>query len=139
MLFCSALSLCASSNVLHLPDIDRGSLLLLEYRYYPGRAAANVSFSIGGKTDIPIESVRLKHVRDGFEDNEWLRLLEKHKGRTHVLKLIQPFISNAWTFADNAAALLSARAAVGAAIQEAELKARSPVALSQDNLSDDIL
>ena len=88
-------------------------------RYYPGRAAANASFSIGGLTDIPIESVRLKHVRDGFEDNEWLRILEEHKGRTFVLNLIQPFISNAWTFADNATSLLSVRRAIGAAIQTA--------------------
>ena len=88
-------------------------------RYYPGRASANASFSIGGKTDIPIESARLKHIRDGFEDNEWLRLLEKHKGRAAVLRLIQPFITNAWTFADNATALLSVRAAVGSAIEAA--------------------
>ena len=39
--------------------------------FYPGRVDR-----IGGQTDIPIESVRLKHVRDGIEDYEYLKLLE---------------------------------------------------------------
>lgn len=51
-----------------------------EYLYYPGRSAANASFSIGGRSDIPIESARLKHVRDGFEDHEWLTILERTEG-----------------------------------------------------------
>lgn len=93
-----------------------------EYLYYPGRSAANASFSIGGRSDIPIESARLKHVRDGFEDHEWLTILEAHRGREFVLEQISPFITNAWTFEDNATALLSARAAVGAAIETALLR-----------------
>eukprot|EP01045_Picozoa_sp_COSAG04_P050447 COSAG04_NODE_20440_length_393_cov_1.581633_1_plen_90_part_01 len=87
--------------------------------YYPGIAASNASHSIGGSTDIPIESARLKHVRDGYEDFEWLTILEKHKGRGFVLDLISPFITNSWTFADNATTLLSVRSAVGAAIEAA--------------------
>ena len=93
-----------------------------EYLYYPGRSAANASFSIGGRSDIPIESARLKHVRDGFEDHEWLTILEAHRGREFVLEQISPFITNAWTFEDNATALRSARAAVGAAIETALLR-----------------
>lgn len=41
------------------------------YMLYPGTPDR-----IGGKTGVPIESVRLKHVRDGYEDFEYLRLLE---------------------------------------------------------------
>ena len=41
------------------------------YMLYPGTPDR-----IGGKTCVPIESVRLKHVRDGYEDFEYLRLLE---------------------------------------------------------------
>jgi hypothetical protein len=107
-----------------------------EYLYYPGRSAANASFSIGGHTDIPIESARLKHVRDGFEDHEWLTVLETHRGREFVLRLISPFITNAWTFADNATALLSARAAVGAAIETA--LAPPSVPLMSDDDGDDV-
>ena len=133
------LDIRATHIICPLLSAQSNGAVVFAYRYYPGRAAANVSFSIGGKTDIPIESVRLKHVRDGFEYNEWLRLLEKHKGRAHVLKLIKPFIANAWTFADNASSLLSVRAAVGASIQEAELEARSSAPVSQDNLLDNSL
>jgi len=39
--------------------------------FYPGRVDR-----IGGQTDIPVESVRLKHVRDGVEDYEYLKILE---------------------------------------------------------------
>ncbi len=51
--------------------------------FYPGRpegylgSAASV---IGGRTDIPIESLRLKRIRDGREDYEYLRELES-RGR----------------------------------------------------------
>jgi hypothetical protein len=39
--------------------------------FYPGTPA-----HIGGKTHIPIESLRLKHLRDGLEDFEYLHLLQ---------------------------------------------------------------
>ncbi|HZA13139.1 MAG TPA: DUF4091 domain-containing protein, partial [Myxococcaceae bacterium] len=38
--------------------------------FYPGRPAR-----IGGKTHTPVESLRLKHLRDGLEDYEYLHLL----------------------------------------------------------------
>ncbi len=40
--------------------------------FYPG-----IPSRIGGKTHIPIESLRLKHLRDGLEDFEYLRLLKE--------------------------------------------------------------
>jgi hypothetical protein len=98
------------------------------YLYYTGRSAANASFSIGRKSDIPIESARLMHARDGYEDYyEFLSILEAHEGRKFVMKQISPFISNAWTSADNARALLSARAAVGAAIETAQRDGMRPI------------
>ncbi|MCB9730332.1 MAG: DUF4091 domain-containing protein [Deltaproteobacteria bacterium] len=39
--------------------------------FYPGTPA-----KIGGKTDIPIESMRMKLIREGMEDYEYLHLLE---------------------------------------------------------------
>ena len=110
------------------------------YMYYPGIAASNASHSIGGSTDIPIESARLKHVRDGYEDFEWLTILEKHKGRAFVLELISPFITNSWTFADNATTLLSVRSAVGAAIEAAlqEDRETSVAQAAQKNDDDNV-
>jgi Domain of unknown function (DUF4091) len=40
--------------------------------FYPGTPR-----HIGGKTHVPVESLRLKHLRDGLEDYEYLHLLEK--------------------------------------------------------------
>ncbi len=40
--------------------------------FYPG-----IPSRIGGETHIPIESLRLKHLRDGLEDFEYLRLLKE--------------------------------------------------------------
>jgi hypothetical protein len=40
--------------------------------FYPGKVAR-----IGGSHDIPIESIRLKLIREGLEDYEYLRLLGK--------------------------------------------------------------
>jgi hypothetical protein len=44
--------------------------------FYPGRPDR-----IGGKTHIPIESIRLKLIREGFEDYEYLHMLD-HAGAT---------------------------------------------------------
>jgi hypothetical protein len=38
--------------------------------FYPGTPS-----KIGGRTQIPVESLRLKHLRDGLEDYEYLHLL----------------------------------------------------------------
>ena len=44
--------------------------------FYPGQPRG-----IGGRTDIPIESIRLKLIREGMEDYEYLALLAKLAGR----------------------------------------------------------
>jgi hypothetical protein len=43
--------------------------------FYPGRPEV-----IGGRTHIPIESIRLKRIRDGLEDYEYLRLYAARAG-----------------------------------------------------------
>ena len=45
--------------------------------FYPGTPE-----KIGGKTNIPIESLRLKHLRDGLEDYEYLHLLKALGGES---------------------------------------------------------
>jgi hypothetical protein len=44
--------------------------------FYPGKPSV-----IGGHTDIPIESIRLKLIREGMEDYEYLALLTQWGGR----------------------------------------------------------
>jgi hypothetical protein len=53
---------------------------------------------IGGVSSIPVESVRLKSIRDGVEDNELLRIAERQLGRAQVAAMIRPFIRSAWDF-----------------------------------------
>ena len=53
---------------------------------------------IGGASSIPVESVRLKSIRDGVEDNELLRIAERQLGRAQVAAMIRPFIRSAWDF-----------------------------------------
>jgi hypothetical protein len=43
--------------------------------FYPGRPDR-----IGGRTHIPIESIRLKLIREGMEDYEYLALLARLSG-----------------------------------------------------------
>ena len=68
---------------------------------------------IGGTTAIPIESIRLKSVRDGVEDFELLRQAADKIGREMVLEMIRPFIRSAWDFESAAAPLQLVRQAIG--------------------------
>lgn len=43
--------------------------------FYPGRTTG--SYAIGGTNDIPIESIRMKLIREGMEDYEYLALAAK--------------------------------------------------------------
>ncbi|MCW2927144.1 MAG: hypothetical protein JWM86_1112 [Thermoleophilia bacterium] len=47
--------------------------------FYPGTVA-----QVGGTHDVPIESIRLKRIRDGREDYEWLRIAASTTGRAAV-------------------------------------------------------
>jgi hypothetical protein len=60
---------------------------------YPGRTRM-----IGGKTDIPIESIRLKLIREGLEDYEYLVLLSKHDGDAAVSDLVGRIVTNAYSY-----------------------------------------
>eukprot|EP01121_Diplochlamys_sp_Union-15-3_P017151 TRINITY_DN5980_c0_g1_i1.p1 TRINITY_DN5980_c0_g1~~TRINITY_DN5980_c0_g1_i1.p1 ORF type:complete len:562 (-),score=59.54 TRINITY_DN5980_c0_g1_i1:77-1762(-) len=75
---------------------------------YPGTPTA-----VGGTSNIPIASIRLKHIRDGLEDMEYFRLLEKKLGRSKVLPFLQTVVSNDYTFKNNATTLLETRKDIG--------------------------
>jgi hypothetical protein len=93
--------------------------------FYPGRPS-----DIGGTTHIPIESIRLKQIRDGLEDYEYLRLLDQQIGRAAVLSLISPVITNTYTYTGSPSALLGLRTTIGSM-----LSAAGPGQVSVDDFS----
>lgn len=60
--------------------------------FYPGRPD-----KIGGKTHAPITSLRLRHIRDGLEDLELLRLLaQRPAGRQKAMALARSLVPEPW-------------------------------------------
>jgi Domain of unknown function (DUF4091) len=62
--------------------------------FYPGRPR-----TIGGTTDIPVESLRLKLIRDGLEDYEYLVLLSKYAGDDFARGYVDRLVTNVYTYA----------------------------------------
>lgn len=88
--------------------------------FYPGSVGR-----IGGTTDIPIESLRLKHIRDGIEDFEYLKILESVDPAA-AQEFASALFPNAWSAADIAPdQLLETRRALAQRIA-GEPEARAP-------------
>jgi Domain of unknown function (DUF4091) len=81
--------------------------------FYPGSVA-----KVGGTTPIPIPSVRLKHIRDGMQDYEYLIALDKAGQAAFARAQAQSFITNSYTFNTNPDALLNAREALGTQLHQ---------------------
>jgi len=78
---------------------------------YPGTPA-----KIGGTTHIPVESIRMKHIRDGIEDYEYLVELAQYDAEAAARFAAQLF-PHAWSAADIAPEeLLAVRRAIAAEI-----------------------
>lgn len=60
--------------------------------FYPGRPSR-----IGGHTDIPIESVRLKLIREGLEDYEYLALIAAANGREAANEFANRIVQKPWS------------------------------------------
>jgi Glycoside hydrolase 123, catalytic domain/Glycoside hydrolase 123 N-terminal domain len=82
---------------------------------YPGRPK-----NIGGKTDIPIESIRLKLIRDGLEDYEYLKLLSRHTNVTTVKNLVDTLVTNTYTFEKDPAKVYEVRRVIGEKLDQVE-------------------
>ena len=78
----------------------------LTYRGTPAR--------IGGETEIPIASVRLKAIRDGQEDLLYMAAAERVAGRDAVLGVVASVLASAYAFSDDPTLLAQAREALGA-------------------------
>jgi hypothetical protein len=76
--------------------------------FYPGRLDL-----IGGTTDIPIESIRLKLIREGLEDYEYLVQFSKLAGRKAVTDAVNGFIRKTYDYDQDPKELYRVREAIG--------------------------
>jgi hypothetical protein len=67
---------------------------------------------IGGSTDIPIETVRLKLIREGLEDYEYLTKVAQLGDRAFADAQARTLVTNTYTWSHAPAALYAARSAL---------------------------
>jgi hypothetical protein len=79
--------------------------------FYPGRPS-----QIGGQTDIPIESIRLKLIREGMEDYEYLALLAKLAGKKTADGYADRIVQKPYIWEDRPAMFLRVRQQMGEAL-----------------------
>jgi hypothetical protein len=82
--------------------------------FYPGTTAR-----IGGQTEIPVESLRLKAIRDGMEDYELLNLAKSLGSGTQALAIAQGVYPKTYQATSSPAALDSGRAELASLILHA--------------------
>ena len=83
---------------------------------YPGRPEI-----VGGKTFIPIASIRLKQLRDGMEDNGYYHALEALLGRATAMAQLKKVVTNAFTYTRDVALWEKTRVETGSMIEAAML------------------
>src|SRR5262245_27544675 len=71
----------------------------------------------GGTTKIPLDSIRIKMIREGMEDSEYLRLYEAKVGRTSAVNLATSVFANVYSVGDSPTNLYAARAQMADAIE----------------------
>ncbi|HET7826394.1 MAG TPA: glycoside hydrolase domain-containing protein [Anaeromyxobacter sp.] len=82
--------------------------------FYPGTTSR-----IGGQTDIPVASIRLKMIREGMEDFEYLKALADAGDPQLAHDIARKLFPNAYSTDDvDAGALMQARGAIAARIVE---------------------
>jgi hypothetical protein len=82
--------------------------------FYPGRPDR-----IGGRTDIPIESIRLKLIREGMEDYEYLALLARLDGRQSADQYADRIVKKAYLWESRPEVFLKVRQDLGEALDRA--------------------
>jgi hypothetical protein len=80
---------------------------------YPGRPDI-----VGGRTHIPIESMRLKLIREGLEDYEYLMMLSKRAGRQVVAEIVDSWIRKTYDFDQDPEKLYAARERMGRELEK---------------------
>jgi hypothetical protein len=90
--------------------------------FYPGRPDR-----IGGHTDVPVESIRLKLIREGLEDYEYLRLYAAARGDAAAAELARSIAPRTFEWEHDGDRLLLARRRILEALIETGIPAgRSP-------------
>ena len=79
--------------------------------FYPGRASI-----IGGKSDIPVESIRLQLIREGLEDYEYLTLYAKAAGQKEADALARSIAGKTYAWEHDGQTVLAARHRMAQAI-----------------------
>jgi hypothetical protein len=79
--------------------------------FYPGRPD-----HIGGRTDIPIESIRLKLIRQGMEDYEYLALLAKLGGTKWADQFADRIVKKPYLWESQPETFLKVRQELGKAL-----------------------
>lgn len=76
--------------------------------FYPGRPSR-----IGGSTDIPIESIRLKLILEGMEDYEYLSLLARLAGENAAMEYVDRIVHEPYRWESNPETFLRVRQSLG--------------------------
>jgi hypothetical protein len=82
--------------------------------FYPGRSS-----QIGGRSDIPVDSVRLALIREGLEDYEYLALYQRVAGRAAAEALAATIAGKTYRWEHDGARLMAARHRMAEAIDRA--------------------
>jgi len=90
--------------------------------YYPGRPS-----KIGGTTHIPIESIRLKLLREGMEDYEYLNLLKILGEGDYATEQMNRVVTNTYTWTKDPLLLYDAREKMGIRIASLVEEGEDPV------------
>jgi len=76
--------------------------------FYPGLPDV-----IGGSTHIPVESIRLKLIREGLEDYEYLALLKKSRGQKAADHYVDMLVLTAYDYDQDPKKLYALRDSMG--------------------------
>jgi hypothetical protein len=87
-------------------------------------SGANNYLGLGVTTPIILPSVRLKHMRDGMQDYEYLNVLKNNGQSSLVSTQIANWITNSYTFETSGTGLRAARTALGTAMHQLSYPAR---------------
>ncbi len=81
--------------------------------FYPGRPD-----KIGGTHHIPVESIRLKMIREGMEDYEYMNLLKNLGEESFARSQVDSVVTNTYTFSHDPEVLYAARERMAERIQD---------------------
>ncbi len=93
--------------------------------FYPGTKA-----QIGGSVDIPVASLRMKMIREGMEDYEYLKLLSDLGGADQAQQIARQLFPHAYQSDASPVDLMAAREAVARSILALSGKAVPPEGVS---------